>query len=430
MRRKPDTLLARVPADSATAAVNLRRLVWLRLLVLAGPVLAVAAAPAWLRLALPLVPLAAVLAAAVLVNAYTGWRLRRPRPVQDAELYAHLMFDVLVLTALLYLSGGSTNPFAPLYLLPLTLAAAALPARYTWSVAGLAAACYTALLFLYVPLPRSGVGRHDFQLHVFGMWLGFMLSAALVAYFVVRMRETLRERDRLRAEMRERELKNERMLALGTLAAGAAHELGTPLATMAVLVKDLARDPGTVPLKLETLRRQIERCKEILASLAAAVGQSRAEGGAPEALDAYLARVLQRWCAAHPEARVRVRWGERTGAPRIAADRTLDQALGNILNNAVDASPQAIEVDIGWSPAELAFEVRDRGPGLTAAVREHAGEPFFSTKEPGAGMGLGLFLARGAIERLGGSVRLDNRDGGGAVCRVRLPLRTLEVAAA
>lgn len=411
-----------------SSIINLRRLVLLRGIVLVGQVLAVVAAVRWLEMSLPLLWLLLILAVVAAVNALTWLRLRAPWPVRDTELFVHLTFDVLALTALLYFTGGSTNPFAPLYLLPLTLAATALPGRYAWRMAALAIACYSALLQFYVPLPSTLAGqRHDFRLHVFGMWIGFLLSATLIAYFVVRIRETLRERDHLRAQMREQELRHERVLALGTLAAGAAHELGTPLSTMAVLAGELERGRAHLPEKLRVLREQIGRCKEILASLAAGVGETRAEGGGVQPLDVYLNTLVERWRRTRPRVDARLRLEGVQPAPHIVTEQTLGQALLNILNNAADASPDAIELDARWTAATLIFEVRDRGAGLTTAAAEHAGEPFFSTKTPG-GMGLGLFLARGTIERLAGTVSLANRVGGGAVCRVQLPLDALRVA--
>jgi two-component system, sensor histidine kinase RegB len=417
-----------VPALLVSSTVNLRRLVILRTVMLAGQAFAVAVAVGWLKMPLPLVWLILILALVTGVNVLTWLRLRAAWPVRDAELFAHLTFDVSALTALLYFTGGSTNPFAPLYLLPLTFTAVALPGRYAWAMVVLTTVCYSALLQFYVPLPSTHAGPgHDFRLHVVGMWIGFWLSAILIAYFVVRVRETLRERERLRAQMREQELRHERVLALGTLAAGAAHELGTPLSTIAVLAGELERDRSRLPEKLRVLREQIARCKEILASLAAGVGEARAEGGGEQPLDAYLNTLIQRWRAARPQVEARLRLEGVQPAPRIVTEQTFGQALLNILNNAADASPDEVELDARWTSATLTFEVRDRGAGMTAAAEEHAGEPFFSTKTPG-GMGLGLFLARGTIERLAGSVSLANRDGGGAVCRVQLPLGGLRVS--
>jgi two-component system sensor histidine kinase RegB len=245
------------------------------------------------------------------------WRLRRAWPVQDRELFGQLLLDVASLTALFYFSGGSTNPFVMLYLLPLAIAAAALPAGYVWSMAGVTTTCYTALLAGTCRCHTVGRRTTPTSACVLGMWLGFVLSAALIAWFAVKMAATVRERDRTLAAMRENALRHERVLALGTLATGAAHELGTPLSTMAVLVKDIAPEQGISAGKLGILRTQIARCKEILASLSASAGQVRAESGQSLALDAWLRELTDRWLASRPGVNARQHFeGDTAGAAR------------------------------------------------------------------------------------------------------------------
>ena len=431
-----------VPADATaslidstftSSAINLRRLVALRTISLAVQIVMVLIAVHVLGILLPLAPIVLLLVSGAGINVLTWLRLQRAWPVRDGELFAHLVLDVLLLTPLLYFSGGSTNPFAPLYLLPLTLTAAALSWRFTWPMLLLATICYSLLLFFYVPLVHShqGVEAHvldDFRVHVIGTWLGFLLSGVLIAFFAVRMRETVRERDSLRARMREQALRHERMLALGTFAAGAAHELGTPLATIAVLAKELARSDEREAPRLKILREQVDRCKDILGSLAAAVGETRAESGSAHLLDQYLNELVERWRDAHPQVEAHVQLqGAVPQPPRIVADLTLGQALLNVLNNAAEAS-NWVAIDARWDDAALSMEVRDRGTGFAPHVLEHVGEPFFTTKSPGSGMGLGLFLARSTLERLGGNLLLANREEGGAVCRIHLPIGQLRVA--
>jgi two-component system sensor histidine kinase RegB len=418
-----------MPDLPSTAAINLRRLVALRAIALAGQLLAVWAASGPLGFELPLRSLVAVIAAMAVVNLFTAWRLKRPRAVSERELFAHLVLDVAALTALLYLSGGATNPFVMLYLLPLALTAAALPAAYAWAMVAVTILCYTLLLFFYVPL-SAGHGGHEagFALHVFGMWLGFVLSAALIARFAVRMSETRASRDRLLARMREEELKNERVVALGTLAAGAVHELATPLATMAVVVKDLAPGQPLAAARLETLRAQIARCKEILGSLSATAGAARAEGGSRQPLDRWLEELVRRWQAVRPGVKVDLRLAGERPAPWIVAESTLAQAITNILNNAADASPESVEVEGRWNEEALVLEVADRGPGLAPEIREAVGEVPVTTKAPQGGLGLGLFLAFTTLSRFGGTVRLAEREGGGARCLLRLPLATLKLS--
>jgi len=419
------------PPLPSSSAINLRRLIALRNIALAGQLLAVWIAVTSLHITLPLRPLITVIAGMAAVNLLTWWRVHRPWPVREIEFFAHLALDVAEFTALLYFSGGSTNPFVILYLLPLALTAVALPAAYAWAMAAVTVGCYTLLMFFYVPLPHSHVGHEsDFSLHVIGMWLGFLLSAALIAWFAVRMGETRRSRDRLLAQMREDELRNERILALGTLAAGAAHELGTPLSTMAVLAKELERDAGSAPAtreQLRILRGQIDRCKSILSTLSATAGESRAEGGGREPLENFLAGLIDQWQATRLGVSATRRFEGPRPSPQVVADQTLNQAIVSILNNAADASPQHVEVSARWSEQALELEVCDRGEGLRPDVARDAGRPFFTTKAPGQGMGLGLFLAHATLKRFGGSVRLYNRDGGGVCTRLTLPLSSLRV---
>lgn len=409
----------------SSAAINLRRLLALRGIVFAGLLLTLWFAVARLGLSLPVAPPLAVLAVMVVISLASLWRLSRPWAVCDAELFAQLLADVAALTVLLYFSGGSTNPFVTLYLLPLAITAAALPVRVWW-MAGITIACYAALLVWHVPLPHAEHANDaDFSVHVFGMWLGFVASAALIAGFAVRMNATLRARDHILAELREQALRQERIVAIGTLAAGAAHELGTPLSTMAVLVKDI-QPGGTVAAgKLEILRAQIVRCKEILASLSAAAGQVRAESGQSRPLDTFLEDLVRRWQATRPGVHVRTQLAGQGPAPHIVAEQTLAQAITNILNNAADVSPQDVELDGRWTPEALILEIVDRGPGLEPELAHKAGEPFHSTKSEG--LGLGLFLAYTTLNRLGGDVRLMNREGGGVLCRLTLPLAALRV---
>jgi two-component system sensor histidine kinase RegB len=404
----------------SSAAINLRRLLVLRLVMLAGLAAAVWLAVTRLQMALPIKPLAAILTGMAALNLLTWVRLHGTWPVRAGELFGQLLLDVAALSALLYLSGGPANPFVTLYLLSLALTAAALPAGYTWAMAAITSACYTALLLWSEPLPVSGHGHDDFGLHVLGMWAGFLLSAALIAYFAVKMAATL-------AEMRERELHDERVLALGALAAGAAHELGTPLATMAVLVKDLDPGRGVPADKLAILRTQIARCKEILSSLSVAAGGMRAEAGASRPLDRYLEELVQRWLGMRPGVRATPRLTGPVPAPRIVAEQTLTQAITSLLNNAADASPETVDIAAHWTQDMLTLEIADRGPGIAPEVRDRAGYAPVSTK--GEGLGIGLYLARTTLQRLGGAVELRNRDGGGALCRLTLPLASLKVSA-
>ena len=414
------------PPLSDSAAINLRRLLLLRAFTLVGLGLTLAYTAGVLGLSLPVGTLAAILAAMAGVSLATLWRLRRGGRTTEAGLFGQLLLDVAMFTALFYFSGGSTNPLVMLFLLPLAIAAASLPAGYVWGMAAIATACYSGLLVWQVPLPHAAHLQHiDFGMHVLGMWLGFVLSAGLIAGFSAKMSNTLREHEQALSRLREQALRQERVVALGTLATGAAHELGTPLSTMAVLVKDIEPQHGVSPEKLAILRAQIARCKEILASLSSAAGQMRAEAGRGQALDVFLDELIQRWRALRPGVQATVRLAGTQPAPRIVAEQTLAQAITNILNNAADASPTEVAIDGRWTRDQLLLEIADRGPGLSPDIAPAAGSAFLTTKTDG--LGLGLFLAYTTFSRFGGEVHLLNRDGGGVLCRLQLPLAALRV---
>ncbi|MEQ1814371.1 MAG: ATP-binding protein [Candidatus Nitrotoga sp.] len=423
---------------SDSSVLNLQRLMMLRGVFIAGQILAVWVASSALDVSLSLFAIGMIIVTYAMLNALTWWRLRLPHTVVDAELFCHLLLDVAVLTGLLYLAGGSENPFVSLLLLPLTITVTALPGRYSWAMAVITVACYSSLMVFYVPLSHTSMSHvaGDFALHVLGMWFNFVLSVGLITYFVMRMGNTLRERDRALAQARENTLRDERLVALGTLATGAAHELGTPLATMAVLTREMEQEFANTPdvrNKLTVLRDQVMRCKSILSTMAASAGQVRAESGQKFALDDYLQNILQQWQAMRPAVIVQYHAHGTHPAPSIVGDQTLSQAIINILNNAADASPDQVTVDAQWSVNELRMEICDRGTGLTPTTQARAGQMLFTTKisdQAGdemsvGGLGLGLFLARATLGRLGGSVQLRSREGGGACTYVVLPLAPL-----
>jgi two-component system sensor histidine kinase RegB len=375
------------------------------------------------------IPTLSILGGALLL--YTLYRLRQlpERPsVGERAVLAEIAVDLASLTAALYLTGGASNPLVSLLLVPVTVATATLRPTLSWSVAGTAAVCYTLLMFVHRPFVMAHHNAGAFELHVWGMWYGFLLSATLVALFVSRIGETLRSHDQALARATEEALRHQQWLALGTLAAGTAHELGTPLSTMAVLSADLAEEFADEPEladRLGVLRSQVARCKGILARMAMDAGALGADAGRAIAIDDYLAKLIEDWRALRPEARVDAQWEGTRPAPRVVADRALTQAINNILNNAADASPQAVQLEAEWSSTRLRIAVMDEGDGLAPSVRDRIGQPWVSGKLDQGGMGLGLFLARTVLERFGGQIELSPREPAGIRALIILPLEPL-----
>jgi two-component system sensor histidine kinase RegB len=259
------------------------------------------------------------------------------------------------------------------------------------------------------------------RLHLLGMWLTFAISALMIAWFVVRMTRLIRVRDAELAARREQAMRDERIMAIGTLAAGAAHELGTPLATMSLLAGELAQDPQ-LPAgardDIVLLRQQIAACKEIITGLSRRAGAERLENPGIQAVDRWLDALRQRWHAVRPQAQSRLEVTGARPAPAVVADPRLEQAILNLLNNAANASAEPIDIRLNWTAERIVIEIHDHGPGFPAGVLRQGGRVEFPAHEHGSG--IGLMLTRSAIEQIGGHLLLLNPPAGGALARLEL----------
>jgi two-component system sensor histidine kinase RegB len=410
--RYGSSLLSTLPAREL-----LGRLLAVRVSLIAGW----AAGIAWLHwgvhIPMPLVPMGVVLLLMGLFSLTTAWRLRLGVPATQMEFLAHLLADLTAFAVLVFFSGGVTNPFVSLMLMPVVIAAISLRPRWVWLLAAVAGIFYGLLLLYYQPLaiadPIAAYG-----MHLAGMWFNFLISAGLIAFFVTRMHAALRTRDQELSALREKQLRDERIVALGTQAALAAHELATPLATIQTTAHELAREFANDPeigADCHLLEKQAQACKQILTQLAA-----RAQDTTPAALplDTWVTSLLERWQVLRPDAQL------TSTLPASGRDFTppegLEQAILNVLNNAADASPDAVEVRAETNSDELLIDIADRGPGFSPEQKTQAGRVVFSGK-PGRGWGMGLALTHATLERLGGTLTLTERDGGGTRVRITLP---------
>lgn len=402
----------------SSVALLLYRLRYIAVMLLAATIVLVH----WgMHLQLPMQEMIFVTLGLLLFNLLLGWRLRWQRAVSALEVFGQILADVFALTLLLYYCGGSANPFVSLYLLPLLVTAVILPARYAITMAIITLGCYSALMFYHHPLPT-----HIFNLHVLGMWLNFVLSAGLILGFVVRMAYGLRQRDAALAAAREQALRDEHIVSLGTVAAGAAHELATPLATMAVLAKETEQAHSQVPelaADMRCLREQIEACKQTLSKLRNYGNQQDHPGSLPA--DKLLAGIVDDWRRLRPAIPVSLHW--QGAAPALRMDTTLMQSLTSLINNAGDASPTGIRVEGCVDADAVSIEILDSGAGIAPGIMPLAGKQPVTTKKNG--YGVGLLLANASIERLGGQVSVFNRQGGGACTRISVPIASLETKA-
>jgi two-component system, sensor histidine kinase RegB len=409
--------------------VNIQWLARLRWAQTAGQAATVLVAQFLLGGALPIVALLGVvgvgLVSQLVIEMYFFGDRRRgtvtPREVHEWQLALIMMLDIAILTGLLYLSGGPTNPFSFLYLVQIALATVLVRARWTWMLVGLSFVAFGVLLVSHEPLAI------DPENHAYGAWVAVLVASAFVVHFLLRITGSLAERERELTEARGLAARQERLASLATMAAGAAHELSTPLGTVALAAKELERaltkaDNADLASDAKLIREQVGRCRAILDQMAqgaGTVGESVSAATVRELIDETLVGIREA-----PKVLVEIT-DEIAHTSLRLPPRAVSQALRSLVTNAQDASPSTSAVVVSARMAqggELEVIIRDRGPGIPDEVMQRIGEPFFTTKAPGRGMGLGLFLARAVIEGVGGSLQIDSGKESGTEVRTRLPI--------
>jgi two-component system, sensor histidine kinase RegB len=415
--------------EDATGLKNMQQLIELRWFAVVGQVATILVVHHGFRIRLPLEPMFVVLAGLVAFNVVSRWFWRRRGAVSNAALFVTLLVDVGTLTAQLYLSGGTTNPFVFLYLLQVILGAVLLKPWSTWTMVAVTSACFTGLALLSRPLELPL--DHDRGLaspYIQGMLICFVLNAVLLAVFIKRITRNLRERDARLAALRQRAAEEDHIVRMGLLASGAAHELGTPLATLSVIVGDWRRmplfaDEPELLEEIDEMQAQLQRCKSIVSGILLSAGEARGESLAKTTIDRFLHGLVDEWRATRPAVPLTLLNRFGTDLP-IVADEALKQMICNLLDNALEASPRWIRVVAERDDDSLVLTVSDGGPGFAPGMLAQFGKPYQSSKgRPGGG--LGLFLVVNVARKLGGRVAARNRSEGGACVTVTLPLAAL-----
>jgi two-component system sensor histidine kinase RegB len=408
----------------------MKRLSWLRWLAVLFQLSAIALAFTLLPMNISATPLLVIVACLAFFNLIVSLRLKRTFPVTDLEIMLHLIIDSIALTALLYFAGGSTNPFISLLLVPVVLAAAYLRGIHVFWVLFSCAVLYTFLMTNYLPLPPVGDRfGGDFMVHIYGMWGTFILSALVGAILVYSLSRTGRERDRQLAGMQQRLLRNEHIVSVGAMAAGTAHELNTPLSTIAMLAEEIELQAGNDEQLHEDAREiglQVNHCKVRLQRLQQAAEMARGNGGKQMPLDEALMSIIRAWSALRSEIELTKSF-RLDEAPLIYEKHALSLILMNLLNNAADASldnnSSHINISARTDGVDLHVVIEDDGKGLSKEQSTLAGNVSFSTKQEG--LGLGLILSNATLEQLRGELRMERLQQGGMATRIRIPLDSL-----
>jgi two-component system, sensor histidine kinase RegB len=415
--------------DDSTGLENMRQLIQLRWIAVVGQIVTIAVVNFGFDIHLPLRQMAVVLVCLVAFNSGSMLRWRAHHEVTNGELFFALLVDVTTLTAQLYLSGGATNPFSFLYLLQVILGAVLLRAWSVWTMVAITAVCFTGLALYFRPLalPPDYYGML-FGPYIEGTLICFALNASLLVIFITRINRNLRARDARLADLRERAAEEEHIIRMGLLASGAAHELGTPLSTVCVILGDWRRIPAIAAdaqmlEEIDEMEAQVQRCKTIVSGILLSAGEARGESPVATTIRTFLDDLVEEWRGTRPIARFTYenRFGQDLS---IVSDSAIKQMIHNVLDNALEASPGWVGLDVAHEGDSLKLTIIDAGPGFPPEMLAQLGKPYQSSKgKPGAG--LGLFLVSNVARTLHGSVSAHNRAEGGAIVTLTLPLESI-----
>ncbi|PCJ25319.1 MAG: hypothetical protein COA96_07540 [SAR86 cluster bacterium] len=370
----------------------------------------------------------------VLISVLIGyWRLKSSWVVSNIELFLHILVDVVFLIVLLLNTGGASNPLISYLLVLLAITATLLPRAFVNTFAIGSILIYTSFLLLDLTADHDmGTGAEaeqiTFQLHLVGMWVIFLVSAILISVLITLMASAIQERELNLAEARETELRNEQLVAIGTLSAGTAHALGTPLSTMAILLTELDKlssrqlKQSDIKADISLLKQQVTRCKHSLTQLTLYYNKDNPEQAEEMALGVFVSDIQDYIINIHPTAPINFHV-ETDSTVTVMSDLSIKHAVINIIENAIKAANNKIDVIFKISmsePALFEISITDDGPGIPPQVMENMGEPFISMRKES--MGLGIFLANASVQRVGGSIEMVNLVAGGAHTTIKLPL--------
>jgi two-component system sensor histidine kinase RegB len=421
----------------------------LRWLAVVGQLVTILAAGLLTDVSLPYVKLLMLVGVTAVTNLIYGIWLTRvlpddpqdlePAPLDDGDVFdlTHavslglMLLDLVTLTVMLYFSSGPDNPFSFFYFVNLAVGGVMIRPRYAWSLTLLAVLGYTFLLHFHIPVQELNaahpIGLLD--LRTVALMFAFGTCASVVTYYVTRTAGELQERELQLRRTQAAQAASQRLEGLTTLAAGAAHELATPLSTIDVIVRELSRHledvkkPETVETDLKLIESQLEMCRQILQRMRSAAGDSMAQRWDRTTVGELIDTTLEGIRDPH---RVDVTDGSDSveQQPLWVPQEAVAQAVRNLIHNGLDASGEAgrVRLESTIDDQRLRLSVSDEGAGMTEDVLGRVGDPFFTTKEPGRGIGLGLFLARNVISQLGGRIDFRSQPGLGTTATVLLPL--------
>jgi two-component system sensor histidine kinase RegB len=411
-------------ANKTNSTLVLRHYLMMRCLTMLGLAAGVIGISLYFALQPPILPCLIIFAVLAGATWLTSLRKNPIIKVRHTDLVWNLLLDIVALYAFTFYTGGASNPFVTLFALPVIFAAATLPMRGSATIAIAAVTAYTITMFVNVPVNSDGLNMEVSSEYLWGNWYAFVLLVAGIAALVARLSRHIQQRESELAEAREDALQTDRTIALGALAASAAHDLGTPLATIAVLARDLeteAKDEDSRK-RLVVLNTAVGTCKKILTSLASSAGQQKADSSHVMSADTYIENLVQQWSKRHPQLVAKLKQSGDQPTPQILADRALDQALLTLLGSATAATTTGILFAMNWSAEMLSIEANPLEP-TPDATGNYAANLLHSDT-----MDAGVILAIASLKRMGANVNLNPIGGAGAAIQVSIPMSQIKTA--
>jgi len=436
-----DTLITDTPDSDdrhPRQRVRLDTILRLRWLAALGQLSAIFIVVQGLEFDLPVVPCLAVISVSALLNLGLQIAFNPMQLLEPIHAGGLLALNIVELTVLLYLTGGLENPFSYMFLAPVLISATALPLRLTVALGLLAVACATALFFVHLPLPWEGEEPLVFPpIYLFGVWLSIALAIGVTSLYAFQVTEESRKLSDALAATELVLAREQHLTQLDGLAAAAAHELGTPLATIVLISRELERalhDNSQVTADIKTLREQAQRCRDILGKIT----QLSSTGSMFDRMK--LSTLIEETVAPHRDfgVDIKVRVAVAAAAEPVGTrNPAILYGVGNILENAVDFARNTVEVNAWWNNDTVEIVISDDGPGFAPDILKRIGEPYLSRRRSaedsqggtqGGGLGLGVFIARTLLERTGAKVSFTNRTfpDHGAVVQIVWPRRRFE----
>ncbi len=406
---------------------NLLQLLFLRLIAIIGQAGTILVAYYFLEISLPLGLMFSVIGALGLLSIFSFYLYESQKNISDKRLFIELLLDVVALTLQFYFSGGISNPFIALFLLQVIISAVLLSAFYSWLIGIITIFCYVGLSFNYQELHEFNhhAGHADsFGLHLQGMLISYVFAAVLLLIFVTKIIKNLKERDKQISQLKQQSLEKEQLIKMGLFATSAAHELSTPLSTIAVVLSDwkkmnFAKD---VDEDIQLLDLQVRRCKKILSEILSSSGKIRLENAQKVSVQEAFDDLIKEWSELRLPQNLNYKFVKKSDK-KIILSSDLKLAFFNVFDNALEESFELVEILVEESDHDLRVIVKDQGRGFSEEVLRNIGKPNFTTKNDSNG--LGLFLAINSFARFGGNLKASNKKNGGAEIEIKIPLKNL-----